>query len=367
MLIKIKRFFILGLTLIISFGANTALASKTYTLSLEKAQEMALKDSSELEMCDVNRQKVEKQLKDAAMNQKDYKNMDIHINQNFDLIYVKNGYYVKMFRRYSALSEKEKVKTESSIKYNTINDYYTLKNAQKLCGIYESAMKRAEDNLEIVKKKQSLGMCTALEVTNAEISLDEAKSGLSKAKNNVDLLTDSLKIRLNIEDDVTFVLTDEIALPPGFDRDYVTDTKNALKTRYDVSALEIGAELSKDYYQTASSLNENSVAFFSAYADYIKATNNYSVGVKNISLGIKSAYYNVKNAEAASDIAKRKFEYKKSEYEVNKVRYEMGMITNNILTALSDELTMTELEYENALLTHKLAVEKYAYEITSGI
>ncbi len=364
---KFKRIIPAVLSFIIAFGTNSVMASKTYTLSLEQAQELAMKDSPELKMCEVNRQKVEKQLKDAALSQKDYKNMDIHVNQNFDLIYVKNGYYVKMFRKYSELSKKEKAKTESSIKYNTINDYYSLKNAQKLCSIYESALNRANENLEIVKKKYSLGMCTALEVTNAEISLDEAKSGLSKAKNNADLLTDSLKIRLNIEEDATFVLTDEISQPQIFERNLLTDTKNALETRYDVSGLEISAELSKDYYQTASSLNEDSVTFFTAYADYIKATHNYSDGVKNISLGIKSAYYNVLSAQSASDIAKRKLEYKKSEYEVNKVRYEMGMITNNVLTALSDELTMTELEYENALLTHILAVERYGYEITTGI
>ena len=364
---KNKRLLMMVLSFMIVFGTCSAMASETYTLTLEKAQEMAMKDSPELEMCEINRQKVEKQLKDAAISQKDYKKMDIHINQNFDLIYVKNGYYVKMFRKYSELSKKEKSKTESSIKYNTINDYYSLKNAQKLCAIYESAVKRAEENLEIVKKKHSLGMCTALEVTNAEISLDEAKSGLSKAKNNEDLLTDSLKIRLNIEGDAVFVLTDDITAPWEFDRNYVEDTKNALKTRYDISALEISADLSKDYYQTASSLNEDSVTFFTAYADHIKATHNYSLGVKNISLAIKSAYYNVHSAQSASAIAKRKYEYKKSEYEVNKVRYEMGMITNNILTALSDELTMTELEYENSLLSHKLAVEKYGYEITTGI
>lgn len=353
--------------MIITFGANGASASETYTLSLEKAQEMALKDSPELAICEINRQKVEKQLKDAALSQKEYKNVDIHINQNFDLIYVKNGYYVRMFRKYSELSKMEKSKIESSIKYNTTNDYYTLKNALKLCKVYESGVKRAQDNLEIVKKKYSLGMCTALEVTNAEISLDEANAGLAKAKSNADLLTDSLKIRLNVEGDAVLNLTDEITRPDNFEHDLSADTKSALKTRYDVAGLEISAELAKDYYQTASSLNEDSVTFFTSYADYIKAANNYSLGVKNISLAIKNAYYNAINAEISSDIARRRFEYKKSEYEVNKVRYEMGMITNNILTALSDELTMAELEYENALLTHRLAVEKYAYEITTGV
>ncbi|MBE7049589.1 MAG: TolC family protein [Ruminococcaceae bacterium] len=366
-MMTIKRIIAVAFTLVITLSANTAMASKTYTLSLEKAQEMALTDSPELALCEVNRQKVEKQLKDAALSQKDYKNMDIHINQNFDLIYVKNGYYVKMFRKYSELSKKEKLKTESAIKYNTTNDYYTLKSALKLCKVYENAVKRAEDNLEVVKKKYSLGMCTALEVTNAEISLDEAKAGLLKAESNAELLTDSLRIRLNTEEDAAFILTDEISRPNNFESDLAADTKNAMKTRYDVAGLEISAELAKDYYQTASSLNEDSVTFFTSYADYIKAANNYSLGVKNISLAIKNAYYNAINAEISSDIAKRKFEYKKSEYEVNKVRYEMGMITNNILTALSDELTMAELEYENALLSHKLAVEKYAYETTTGV
>lgn len=355
---------IVTLTFILS--CSMAQASKSYTLTLSDAIEMAMEDSSELAMCDVNKQKAEKQLKDAALMKKDYKNMDIHVNSNFDMVYVKNGYYVNMFRKYVGLADKEKEKTKSSIAYNTTKEYFTCKNALKLCDIYESAQNRAQENLDVVKKKEALGMCTALEVTNAEISLDEAKANLQKAKNNAELSMDSLKIRLSVETDSVVTLTDDITVP-DFNANLISDTEKALETRYDVSGLSISAELAKDYFQTAKSLNEDSVSYFTAYADYIKATYNYSNGVKNITLAIKSSYYDVLNAQQSSAIAKRRLEHKRSEYEVNKMRYEMGLITNSVLTALSDELTMVELEYENALLTHKLAVEKYAYEITSGL
>lgn len=337
-----------------------------HNLSLADAIAMATDESPELQACDENKQALTKQVKAAAITQKDSKDIPVYASSNFELVYVKNGYYVNMYKAYLDLSDEERAKTEASISYDTTQKYYTYKNTLKLCDVAQRGVERAEENLAIVKEKHALGMCTEMNVTNAEIAVEEAKANLVSTQNNSDLALGSLKIRLGIDDEAAVNLTDTIE-STEFSADLAADTKKALESRYDVKMLKVTEKLAEQYFNISSLLGDENPAYYSSHADYIKSANNYTTGIKNIALGVKSAYYDVINAQNSAAIAKKKLDYKKNEYEVYKLRFEMGTITNNVLTALSDELTACEITYENALLTQKLAVENYNYQITVGL
>ena len=362
----LKRTVALVLTSALVLSAASAYASDAQPLSLESAISMAKEHSPELEMADANKKSLSKQLKAAAEAKKDSKNLPIVASSNFDMIYVKNGYYVNMYSAYLDLASDERQKTEAGIAYGVTEKYYTCKNTLRLCEVALSGVHRAEDNLAVTKQKYELGMCTQLDVTNAEIALEEAKNNLLSSQQNNDLAMQSFKITLGAADSAAFSLTDSLTAP-SFEHDLAFDTDKALKTRYDVKALKVSADLAEKYYKASGALGEENPKFHTAYADYLSATHNYSTGKRNIALLIKSAYYDAINAANAASVAQKKLDYKRKEYEVNKLRFEMGMITSGVLTALSDELTMTEISYENALLAYKLAVENYNYQITVGV
>ncbi|MBQ4631067.1 MAG: TolC family protein [Clostridia bacterium] len=352
-------------------AANEALTSAeaepvVYTLTLADAIAMAAKDSSQLAVCDINKQSLQKQRNDAAGQQRDSKNIPVYMNKNFELMFVKKGYYVSMFDKYILLADDEKAKVYASIAYDTTQKYFTYKNSLALLEAAENGLERAKENLEIINQKYALGMCARLEVTNAEIARDECIANVTQSQHNTDLCKDSLKICLNIEEDCEFILTDEIEVNE-FNAELETDTQNALTTRYDVKALKTSSDLAEEYFSITKGLNEDSVTYYSAYADYTESIYNYDNGVKNIKLGIKSSYYNAIDAHGATQIAKQKVEFLKSQYEVSKLQFEMGMITNIVLSSKSDELTAAEIAYNNCLLTEKLAVENYNYQITIGI
>ncbi|MBQ4527080.1 MAG: TolC family protein [Clostridia bacterium] len=347
-------------------AVNIEQGREIYTLSLEEAIAMSTRDNSELAVCDINKQNLEKQLKDARLTQRDAKNIPIYMNQNFELVYVKNGYYINMYKKYIELSAYERKKIEATIAYDTTHKYYTYKNALSLLETAKNGLERAKSNLDIISQKFNLGMCTQLEVTNAQISVSECEANIIKCQQNAELCKESLKIRLNIDGDCEFNLTDDVMVNE-FSGDAVTDIPKALEQRYDVKALTIAAQLSQEYFEATKSLDTDSTIYFSAYTEYIESTHNYNNGIKNISLAIKSAYYDVINAQNASKIAKSKLEFTQNQYEVSKLQFEMGMITNFILSAKSDELTAAEIAYTNALLTEKLAVENYNYQIMIGI
>lgn len=350
-----------------SDGVTSSVTNKL-TLSLSDSIKLSLDNSSELIVCDVNKETIRKQIKEAAQSQKDMRNIPINVTTSFDAVFVKNGYYVRMFNSYLNIADLEKEKVKASITYDTINKYYTYKSALKVLDLSKQGLDRALQNIEIVNQKYSLGMCTHLEVKNASIAYKESLLNFETAKQNAELSKDALKIRLGIDDNVGFDLKDDIDIsnviyPVSLEE----DTKKALVKRYDVKALNVNYDLSKDYHNTSGLLDEEGSSYLSAYKSMIEAKNNLENGVKNISLLIKSAYFDVLNTKMALDIAREKLDYTKTEYETFKLRFEMGMITNNILSAKSQELTSVEIAYQNALLKHKLSCEKYNYEITIGL
>lgn len=338
----------------------------TYTLSLEQAIEMAYTDCPEIETAKINKQNLQKQRKDAYITQKNSKNIPAHASSSFELVYVQRGYYVNLFNKQLELSDEQLKKIRATIAYDTTQKYYNCKNALRLVGTAERALARAKDNLIIVEENFNLGMCTQLDVDNVKIAVEECEANLQNSINNLELAYDSFKIRLNIEGICEFVLNDDIEYIP-FEANLESDTEKALSTRYDVKALKVTSELAKEYFDISSSLDDDSTIYFGAYTDYIQSTYNYKTGLKNIALVVKSDYYNVQNTASLVDINKKKLDHKISEFEVYKLRYDMGMITDLMLTGKSDEITAAEIAYENSLLSYKLAVEKYKYDITIGL
>ena len=86
-----------------------------------------------------------------------------------------------------------------------------------------------------------------------------------------------------------------------------------------------------------------------------------------IALLIRSAYNSICTSNADMETARQSYEMKQKEYESGKIKYELGMITNLQLTQIINELYEAQVNYANAKITYRLAVEKYKYEITIGL
>lgn len=337
-----------------------------YDLSLDDAIKMAIDNSAQLQCWEINKQNYQIQLNSALIAKKQNKKTPVYVSQNFEVAFVKSGYYVDAANSQIKLADIEYDKIINTISYNITQKYFNAKSALKMCNIAVSALNRAKENKEIIQKQFDMGACTALDVDNAKIAILQSEANLEKYQNGYTLALESLKIDLGIEGDCEIILTDELDITP-FEADLSLDTKEAMKTRYDINALKEAADLSASYFKVASGLSEKSTTYFSAYTNSITSKHNFNTGAKNIELLIKSSYYSVLEAQKNSEIAKQKLDYAKNTYEVNKLRCEMGMITSSVLSALSDELASVEIAYENALLTEKLAIEKYSYEIATGI
>lgn len=340
--------------------------TNVYTLTLDDAIKMATEYSPDMECHEVNKTNANIQLQSASAAKKESKKAEVYVSTNFELNFVKRGYYVEAAISQINLLPYEKTQLEAKLAYNITSLYYNVQNASAVCDIASSAVERASVNKKIIQNQFELGACTALDVQNADIALMQANASLAKAQNAYVLAQDNLKIQLGIEGECVFNLTDSIK-PGTLDADLETDTEKAMSQRYDVFALSENVRLTELYLNIASSLSKRSSTYYSAYKNNITAQHNYTTGKKNIALLIKNAYFTALEAEENEKISAKMLDYATKNYEVSKLKSEMGMLSSLALSASSDELTSAQNAYQNALLTKKLAIEKYKYEISIGL
>ncbi len=357
-----------------AYASEQALSTQTsapetprvYTLSLSQAIDMAKRESPDLECCDVNKENIRVQRKNAKLAQKNSKNIPVNASSNFDMVFVKQGYYINMFDKQFELADYEKAKTESSIAYDVTQKYYNCKNAVAVYNSAKNALERAKENETLIKMRLSLGMCTQIDADSISLSVAQCEANLQKCLSNIEVAEDSLKIVLGIDGKCVLNLTDALTKTP-FTANLTEDTQKAMNTRYDVKALRISAELADEYFKIASNLDNENTTYYSAYTNHIKSNFDYSTGVKNISLLIKNSYYTAVDSINQIKLAEDRLNLLKKEYETYKIKNELGMITNHMLNTKADELTECEIAYNNSLLAGKLAIEKYNYDITTGI
>jgi outer membrane protein TolC len=67
------------------------------------------------------------------------------------------------------------------------------------------------------------------------------------------------------------------------------------------------------------------------------------------------------------DISEMQYNIKRKEYNAAKLKYELGVIANVELTKAINDLYDAQVSYANAKLTYRMAIEKYKYEITTGL
>lgn len=370
-----KTFKMLVLTLIcILVIPNLAFADefttqngvKIYTLSLEQAIKMAKNDNPQLISLEVAQKSNKINLDSAQLTKRKYKNI-APSTSNYELAYIKKGYYVDMYEMLISLNEKETEQANATIAYNTTAAYFNYKITQELCKVAENAYNLANENYNNVSKRFDLGMIAEIDLNNAYLSVEQCLNTLNSYKRNSDIAKENLKIYLQLENEnCDFNLTDSIECAE-FSADITKDIKVAEESRYDIIALKRNYEMAQKYFEYTKPLTAYSARYQSAHSDLMSKEYSYNNNKNLILLSVKNSYNAVLNAEDSLKIAEKSTDIAYKRYEINKIKFENGMITNSDLTASLNEYLSSAISLENAKLSYKLAVEKYGYDVTIGL
>lgn len=348
-------------------SAVTAQSPVTYTLTHSDAVKMALENSPLLEINQYNQKANKKNIESAQLQEKSYRNVPVKAASSFESFCLKNGYYVKAAQTSYDLSVLEEKKIQNSVTYKTTEAYYNYILAQKTLNAARNAYNLSAANLTVVEAQKELGIISTLDFENAQLATDIAKNAVSQNERNLKTAEDSLKIQLGIAGKNCQLNIFEDVIYEEFTADTAIDIKNATDTRYDITALKKSTDLAKEYLDLSNVLTTSSAVYNSAYASYMESKHNYDNTKDNIALMINSYYNNILTSNENLGIAQKSYELKLKKYNSDKLKYELGMITNLELTETINGLYEAQVQYANAKIAYKLAVEKYRYEITTGL
>lgn len=340
--------------------------TKTYSLTVEDAINIALENNPQLNACLAKKEDYKIQLKSAKETKAQYRELkNIPITTAYELVYIKNGYYVHTYEKTLELSDYEYEQIKSRISYDVTQKYFTLKNCEKLVEIANNSYNLVLENYNNAKLSYDLGFISKVELDSAKVGMMQAEFMLETYKNNYDIAKEDFKISLRKNNEnCNFILTSEIAVTE-FETNLTEDLKTAENSRYDIASLKVNYELSKEYLDLT--LGAATARKSAAQSSYITAEYNYTNNKSLILLGIKSSYNNISGTRNNVSLTGETLKLKRNAYEIAKIQYEQGLITNSdLLTSLNDVYT-AEVEYENSKLNYILAVDKYKYDIKIGI
>jgi len=353
--------------LVCSFPCAYASQEITYDLSLADAIDMAFIDNERIMSNEQKQLAADISVDSAYLSRRPYKDAVVNVTSNFELYCLREGYYIEAALMSQRLSIKEADKIKSSVAYGVTEAYYNLVLMKKLTGAAQNAYNLAQTNKEIVDRQYALGLLSAIDYENASLASLSAKANLDAYIMNEETAEENLKILLNIEDDkIKINPTDEIECEE-YISDSASDARSALENRYDITALKENMDLAYEYFDLSSVLTQNSSTYNSAYSSYLDAKYNYNYALKMTKLSIKSMYNNIVTSKAGMDIAEKQYNIKRREYDAAKMKYELGVIANIELTAAINDLYDAQVSYANAKLGYRMAIEKYKYEITTGL
>ncbi|MBE7038852.1 MAG: TolC family protein [Ruminococcaceae bacterium] len=363
----ISVLLILFVSITTAFAQSASQSPVIYELTLDEAINLAYIDNPQLTANEMAQQSHKISIKSANLSKYKLKDMAVSMSSGVDMLLLKEGYYVNAAKTQLMLSELENKKIHSNIAYNVTESYYNLVLLQKLVNAAQNAYDLAVANQKTVDAQFELGLIARLDYENASVASKRALSALESYKLNYEIAHQNLKIHLNKDDENCIIKVDDNVDCSEFESDVNNDVLSAMNTRYDVTALKESMNLAKEHFDIASVLTEDSAAYNSSYSSYINADYNYTHNSKLIALSIKSAYNNIITSHSNMDTSAKLYEIKLKEYDSTNLKYQLGMITNLELTKAINELYEAQTNFANAKITYKLAVEKYKYEISTGL
>ena len=341
--------------------------AKTYTLTLDQAIQIALDNDPTYKNFSSAETNAQKQVDKALSDQKDLEGTAIYLPSGLANVAVKQGYYVEQAKIGQETVRLSKKQYEYKTSYLVTQAYFGVKVAEDIVETSYSAFKLASNNLTNVNLQFSLGMVSALDVSNATYAKNEAEAQYNKSVRDLDLAVKSFAAKLFVNSkNSKFVLTDEIVYE-DFNAVFETDTEKAINNRLDLYQLK-SVYLQADRYTKVTILVGPTSAQHSD-ANQAKSTAevNYNNAVTQTSLYINSVYNSVLDADDALSLAGENYSLRQKEYEIATLQYDLGMITNTQLVTYMNIATSAKLNLDNAKLTYLLAMKKYNYEIEIGL
>lgn len=386
---KRKISFLLAMILMLSTLTNIASAEDTqaagteatnneiettdeinvYELSIEDAVKMATENDRGMWKIDDGI----KQMQDARKDGKTAKeqaemlmglpldaisSMEIDITNNYvDTLLAKNGYYITFADTQMKQLEKSRELLIKGIEIETKTLYYNVLLSEKAIEINNAKLTKANEQLRVVNLKFNNGSATKAEVLSAEMAVQQAKTDLDSAMDDLNIAKLDLLNKLDLPFDSEIVLKDkELTYVPTAEINLDAAITKAKADRPEILAAENALELQKiethaytAYY--TSNLRQNKAA-----EEKLKdAELNVPQAYKDVELDVRKTYLNLVKAERALVNMDKTVELSKEAARINKLLYDNGMATSLDVLEADTNLAQAEIGRYQLLAAYNIS------------
>ena len=332
-------------------------------LSMNDAIKMAIE--ANIEMWEIDKSIGE--LQDLKGQGNDFKELYEELNEGpllpgssgYDyvtLILSKNNFFSKNAELRTEELQKGKEQLLKGIEIDTVSTYYKVLVAEKTIEINQSKLNKANEQLRVVNLKFNNGSSTKAEVLNAEMAVQQAKTDLDSAIEDLNIAKLDLLNKIDLPFTQEIVLTDiELSYIPTTELDLDKSIETAKVERLEIITAENNLELQKiethaykSYY--TSNLWQNKV--------YTKKLEDAEINVprayKDVELDVRKSYLNLVKAERSLVNMDKTVELAKEAARINKLLYDNGMATNLDVLEANTGLAQAEIGHYQLLAVYNI-------------
>ncbi|WFD11790.1 TolC family protein [Tepidibacter hydrothermalis] len=348
--------------------AESGVENDIKKLSLEQAVEIGINNSTDIKTTDLDIEIKEIELDKAKHNEKKYENAK---DYGFSLGTVE-GFQLdsNMFSKSAEYSlEEEKIKKNykvEDIKYNVIRAYYDAIQSRDSLNVTKDNLKNIQRNRDEVSNKLKLGVASKSDLLMADISLDEAKSNVEKARTDFQKSLRNLNMTLNYPLETKLYLTSDFK-EVDFDTDLEKDLEEAYNQRFDMIKMNHNYEIVKlDFETNFIKYPENTYTYKIKERNVTKIENLLSDNKRNIEFDIKGKYDAVISGKKQISLAKANVERAKEGLRLKNLSYSSGMCTILEVKQSTNQLYNAQLCLSSSISSYNLAILDYKKAITIG-
>jgi hypothetical protein len=370
---KLKA-LILTVTMALSITTVWAVGNDMF-LNIEKFQDMALKNTRQSKIDELQIESKKNALEEAEKDAK-FLSPSTTRNQKYDNEIQKK---VDPFKAKADLEyiKREKDINEENLKREVYETALDILIQEKEVELETEKLKILEEKLKMIKTRYDEGKITDNDLYNAEFAVSSKTIDLNKAQKNLEILKLELKRLLNVElDDSPIKVEDQLVFEPMMDIDMDVDMvvlKNVdgvlnidtiieksieksleyYKANKDLEAQEMVMEITKDIYE------EN----HPTYKDNVLALEIAQLNLENIKTSIqvqvRNKYNDLKTAEENVNLAIQWEEIQKKKLEAEELKFEKGMISREQLLNAKEAYIEANYDKFAAIYNHNIIKSEF--------
>lgn len=349
--------------------AASANEPKIYELSIEDAVKMATENDRGMWKIDDGI----KQLQDARKAGKTAKDqaellmglplevissMEIDITNNYvDTLLAKNGYYITLADTKMKELEKNRELLLKGIEIEAKSLYYSVLLAEKTIEINNAKLSKSNEQLRVVTLKFNTGTATRAEVLSAEMAVQQAKTDLDSAADDLNMAKLDLLNKLDLPFDSEIVLKDkELTYVPTAEIDLNAAIEKAKLERPEILTAENNLELQKIVTHANTAYYTSNLRQHKAAEEQLKdAELNVPQAYKDVELDVRKSYLNLVKDERTLANMDKTVELAKEAARINKLLYDNGMATSLDVLEADTGLAQAEIGRYQLLIKYNIS------------